>query len=92
MMLAKLIIYADSLGYQVTGGDWFRDERCGYGHPESLHRVRLACDINLFIDGTYMKDTESHRPLGEYWELMGGSWGGHWGDANHYSLAHRGMR
>ena len=93
VMVSKLIIYADSIGLVISGGDWYRDARCNYGHPRSLHRLRLAFDINLFnAAGTYMVDKESHRPLGEYWERMGGTWGGHFDDPNHYSLEHDGMK
>ena len=94
MRLARLLLYAESLGYQVTGGDWNRDDRCDYGHPDSLHRLRLATDLNLHKDGVYLTRTKDHKPLGVYWEAMGGSWGGRFpkGDGNHYSTPHNGMR
>lgn len=91
-MVACLIQEAKRLGYEVTLGDAYRDPRTPYGHPRSLHRFRLAIDLNLFKDGKYLIDTESHRPLGEYWEMVGGTWGGRFQDANHYSLEHDGMR
>lgn len=86
MRIARLIIYADSLGYQVTGGDWYRDMRCHYGAANSMHRKRLAFDINLFQNGVYLTDTMDHEPLGLYWERMGGTWGGRFAnkDGNHY--------
>jgi len=83
---------ASELGYEVTLGDAYRDPRCGYGHKRSLHRLRLAIDLNLFKDGHYIRTTEGHRELGEWWESIGGSWGGRFDDGNHYSLEHRGMR
>ena len=91
--VAELINYAHSLGYKLTLGDGYRDprlhgdvgEKKGYGHAESFHKKRLAIDLNLFINGEYKTDTESHRPLGEYWESLGGTWGGRFDDANHYS-------
>jgi hypothetical protein len=92
VMVSKLIAHADSLGYQITGGDLYRDLRCRYGHAKSLHRMRLAIDINLFIDGDYQVDGLGHEPLGRYWESLGGSWGNDFGDPNHYSLEHGGMR
>jgi len=99
-MIAALINYAKSLGYELTFGDAYRDPRLhgevgikrGYGHSRSCHKIRLAVDFNLFINGQYRTDTESHRPLGEYWESIGGTWGGRFKDANHYSLEHQGMR
>ena len=88
-MVSRLIRYAYNLGYELTFGDaWASD-----GHkPNSNHYIRLAIDLNLFRDGRYLDRTEDHRPLGEYWEAIGGSWGGRFGDGNHYSLEHDGRR
>jgi len=83
-MTAKLILYASSLGYDLTYGDAYRDPRCPYGADRSKHPDRLAVDFNLFIEGKYRRDTEAHRPLGEYWESIGGKWGGRFKDGNHY--------
>lgn len=94
-MVAVLILYAESLGYEVTFGDAYRDPRVTYGHPNSLHKSRLAIDLNLFKDGRYLTSTDDHLPLGEYWERIGGSWGGRFSptpDGNHYSLSHGGMK
>ena len=89
---AKLILHAESLGFEVTLGDAYRDERCNYGAPNSKHRQRLAIDLNLFLDGRYLTDTADHEQLGLYWESVGGIWGGRFGgtyapekqDGNHY--------
>ena len=91
-MMARLILYAESIGYEVTAGDFYRDPRCPYGHKKSLHKLRLAGDLNLFKDGEYLVRTEHHEPLGLYWESMGGTWGGRFEDGNHYSLEHEGMK
>ena len=92
MRLAKLILYADSLGYQLGGGDWLRDQRCNYGHKKSLHKLGLATDLNLYKGGVWLELTSDHSILGEYWMAMGGTWGGGWGDGNHYSTEYKGMR
>lgn len=92
VMVAELILWALKHGYQVTLGDAYRGPGCDYGHPYSLHKKRLAIDLNLFLGGKYLDKTEDHKPLGEYWESIGGSWGGRWGDGNHYSLEHNGMQ
>jgi len=42
----------------------------------SKHTQRLAIDLNLFIAGKYVTDPEKYRPLGEFWESLGGRWGG----------------
>ena len=91
-MVPSLIDKAFDLGFQVTLGDAYRDPRVPYGHPNSLHKHRLALDINLFKGGIYLTTTEDHRPLGEWWESIGGTWGGRFNDGNHYSLAFGGMK
>ena len=88
-----LIIRAYELGYELTFGDTypFRKHKKG-----SFHDIGLAIDLNLFRDGVYLTKTEDHEPLGLYWESLGGSWGGRFGesspgagdgnDGNHYSF------
>jgi hypothetical protein len=98
-LVPRLLDKAHELGFDVTLGDGYRDPRVfgpigvrmGYGESRSAHKQRLAVDLNLFRDGKYLQDTESHRPLGEWWELQGGTWGGRFGDGNHYSFAHDGI-
>ncbi len=79
-----LINKAIELGFEVTLGDAYRDPRAPYGSKSSKHRRRLAIDLNLFRDGDYVTKTEDHEPLGEYWESIGGIWGGRFEDGNHY--------
>jgi hypothetical protein len=91
-MKAMLIMQATILGYELTDGHAERCNDCPVGREKSCHKIRLAQDFNLFKDGVYLSSTESHRPLGEYWESIGGSWGGRFNDGNHYSLEHNGRR
>ena len=99
-MLPQLLEKAHEMGYEVTLGDAYRDARLfgqigeqrGYGHPRSGHKLRLAIDLNLWKDDVYLTTTEAHRPLGEWWESIGGSWGGRFNDGNHYSLEFNGVR
>jgi len=79
-----LIQKAFQLGYEVTLGDAYRDPRCPYGSKSSRHKSRLAIDLNLFKDGVYLRKTSDHKELGEYWESLGGIWGGRFNDGNHY--------
>ena len=79
-----LIKKAFDLGFEVTLGDAYRDPRAPYGSKSSRHRQRLAIDLNLFRNGQYLTKTEDHKPLGEYWEAVGGIWGGRFDDGNHY--------
>lgn len=99
-MVPRLIDQAHALGFEVTLGDAYRDPRVhgeqgvrkGYSEARSAHKQRLAVDLNLFRDGRYLTATESHRPLGEWWESQGGTWGGRFNDGNHYSWAHGGIK
>lgn len=79
-----LIQYALALGYEVTLGDAYRDQRCPYGSKSSKHKRRLAIDLNLFKDGIYLTETSDHQLIGEFWESIGGIWGGRFDDGNHY--------
>lgn len=91
-MVAQLINHATLLGYEVTGGEWYRMPDSKHGHPKSLHKSRLAIDLNLFRNGRYLRTTKAHEPLGLYWESIGGAWGGRFKDGNHYSLEHKGRK
>jgi len=92
-MVARLLLHADILGYEVTFGDAWAHAEDGRHVKNSNHYIRLAIDLNLFSNGRYLRSTEAHRPLGEYWESIGGTWGGskNRSDGNHYSLEHNGM-
>ena len=100
LMISKLIQHAYESGYELTFGDAYRDprlhgqvgEKKGYGATNSVHKDRLAVDFNLFKDGKYLAATEDHKQLGEFWESIGGSWGGRFEDGNHYSLEHQGRK
>lgn len=99
-MVARLIQFAYSNGYEMTIGDGYRDPRLhgalgvkiGYGAANSCHKLRLAIDLNLFRDGKYLTATDDYRMLGEFWESIGGTWGGRFSDGNHFSLEHDGRK
>jgi len=96
-----LILYAYELGYEITIGDTWAPNLWLYINwlPErlekklrkrmhsrnSFHYKKLAIDINLFKDGKYLRRTVDHKPLGLFWESLGGTWGGRFRDGNHYS-------
>jgi hypothetical protein len=100
LMVAQLIQWAYDNGYELTVGDAYRDprlhgqvgEKKGYGASSSCHKLRLAIDLNLFIDGVYQMSSEAYTPLGEYWESIGGSWGGRFEDGNHFSVEWEGKK
>lgn len=89
-MVGSLLLRASALEYKVTIGD----VQAIAGHRKgSLHALKLAIDLNLYNEkGEYLSRTEDHAPLGEYWESIGGSWGGRFGDGNHYSLEWEGRK
>jgi hypothetical protein len=93
-MVGKLIDFAYSLpDVELTFGETYNAQ--GVGHMRgSLHYIRLAIDLNLFVAGEYRTDTASYEPLGKFWESIGGSWGGRFssGDGNHFSIEHEGRR
>ncbi len=85
MMVASLILHIYQSGYELTFGDAYATG----GHSEnSFHYKRLAIDLNLFKNGKYLTKTEDHKPFGEFWKNLGGTWGGDFTrkDGNHYSL------
>lgn len=100
-MAARLIVQAAAMGYAVTLGEAYRSDQeaarlavTGAGIARSLHCQRLAIDLNLFRDGKYLTDTADYLPLGEWWESIGGAWGGRFGraDGNHFSIEHEGRK
>lgn len=89
--IGKLIQFAYANGYGLTFGDAFAKT----GHiAGSTHYSRLAVDFNLFKDGVYLTDSACHAELGEYWKTLHplARWGGDFGDGNHYSFEHNGVK
>ena len=100
-MVGRLIFWAYDNGYELSFGEAYRtpeqaarDAQTNKGIFHSLHTLRLAVDFNLFVNGEYQWKSEMYQPLGEYWESIGGSWGGRFSkpDGNHFSLEHEGVR
>ncbi|MCB4843278.1 M15 family metallopeptidase [Providencia rettgeri] len=98
-MIADLIIFAYNNGYELTFSEAYRtpeqaalNAKSGSGIKNSLHTQRLAVDFNLFKGGKYLTASSDHKLLGEYWESIGGAWGGRFNDGNHYSLEHNGVK
>jgi len=95
-MVGNLLQFAYANGYEVTLGEAWRPDwvaiqyaKQGIGVYPSFHTSKLAIDLNLFRDGLYLTETLDYKVLGEYWESLGGTWGGnftHRKDGNHFSL------
>lgn len=101
VMIGRLIEWADQNGYGLTFGEAYRtpeqaqlNAKSGKGIANSLHTQRLAVDFNLFVNGKYQTDSAAYKPLGEFWESLGGAWGGRFSkpDGNHFSLEHNGVK
>lgn len=96
MMLALLLQEAGRQGYYVITGEVQRTEeqaalnaKDGTGVAYSLHTICMAVDLALrSSDGVYLEETEDYRELGEYWESLGGNWGGRFRDGNHFSISY----
>lgn len=101
---ARLILHAVSLGYEVTLGETTRSEMVakfyanqGIGIDNTLHRIRLAGDLNLFLNGKYLTRTSDYEELGAWWESQSTPyvkfiWGGRFDDGDHFSIEHNGVR
>lgn len=102
-LVAKLVTWSYEQGYRLTFGEAYRTQEQaafnalhGSGIRNSLHNIRLAIDLNLFITSKYRSDSESYRVLGNYWKSLDPdcAWGGDFSkpDGNHFSLAHDGIK
>ena len=101
-LLPRLLDKAHELGFEIRGGDLFRDHRVhgvlgtkkAYGHKNSGHKLKLAIDLNLFLDDKWQTETSQHEELGTWWEAQHElcRWGGRFNDGNHYSLEHNGNK
>ena len=86
-------------GFGVRGGDGFRDPRVhgaygvkvGYSSAYSMHKLKLARDLNFVRDGVLIHDSEEFRELAEWWlqQHVLARWGGI-SDGNHFSFTHDG--
>lgn len=102
-LVAQLIDYAYAQGFELTAGELYRtpeqaalNAKSGAGIAHSLHTQRLAVDLQLFKDGTYLTDPAAYRPLGAFWKTLDADacWGGdfHTVDADHFSLTWGGVK
>jgi hypothetical protein len=94
-MIGVFIQYAYQQGFELT----FTPENLPH-MPNSLHFCGLAKDFNLFKNGAFLETVEAYTPLGEFWEQLGGTWGGRFRDENgnskpdadHFSLPYGGVK
>jgi len=85
-MLGKLLCFASKQVIPVKICELFRSPekqlklyRQGRTKTlESKHIKGLAADLAIIREGKYISTSESYTPLGDYWESIGGRWGGSW--------------
>ena len=101
-LLPRLIDHVHLLGYEIRGGDLFRSPKVfghigtkmGYGHRNSMHKLKCAIDLNLTYKGVYLKGSNAeaaHSQMHDYWDELGGAPRIEH-DLNHYSLERNGNR
>ena len=103
-LVGQLIVWAYSKGYEFTFGEALRTQAqasanaaSGAGISNSLHLLKLAIDLNLFMAGVYQSDSQAYKPIGDYWKSLHPlcRWGGDFKsrpDGNHFSIEHEGVR
>lgn len=84
--VCKLVPYATSLGFKVTGGELQRTQAqqeiyVKTGKSKTLnsnHLKKLAIDLNFIRDGQLIYDKHDLAPIGAYWESLNSKnrWGG----------------
>jgi len=76
--VAKLIVYADEIGIELTFGETYRTEYqqekyIADGKSKTMnsqHLKRLAVDFNFFIDGKLTYNKSDVEQLGIFWESL----------------------
>jgi hypothetical protein len=101
--IAELILFALSEGYEIAlaeGMDRLTAKDQSSDHMKgSNHDIGLAQDLDLYLKGVYLMDTEDHVVLGTWWKEYGVEhglplvWGGDFSkpDGCHYSLRWKGV-
>ena len=106
-LIARLVEHvATTNRYECALNEVLRDPRVaalnaksGKGIKKSNHIVGLAADVMLYDmmkpkGKEYCETTLEHQWLGAWWVRQHPlcRWGGDWGDGNHYSFEHEGVR
>ena len=76
--VCKLVPYATSLGFTVTGGELQRTPeqqkiyvQTGKSRTmDSKHLKKLAIDLNFIKDGKLVYDVKQLEPIGEFWQSL----------------------
>jgi hypothetical protein len=83
LLETKYPVVADAIGSSVS-----------QGIKNSVHRNKLAQDLNLFKDGIFLEKLTDYQPFGEFWKSLHplARWGGDFGDADHFSFTYQGIK
>lgn len=88
--------WAERSGYYIVMEEFYRHKSATHGHPKSTHRKKLAGHLLLFSadTGQFMVNSSLYKPLGEFWKSLhpDNRHGGDWGDGNHFSMEHKGVK
>lgn len=90
-LIGQLLVWIyEQEGWAVTFADFYRGDHLGHA-TNSVHYIRLAADLNLFVNAVWMTtDCPEWRIIGAHWKTLDPAcrWGGDWkkGDFNHLSM------
>jgi hypothetical protein len=102
--LSNFILTLIEMGYRVKIGEVLRTKEMaeiyaqhGMGIKNSNHLLSIAVDLQLFKNNIWLTRTEDYEPAGELWESYSTKevefcWGGRFGDSDHFSIAHNGVK
>lgn len=103
-ILGQFLVELYRQNYEVSVGEAWRSDteaqlqaQKGAGITNSLHRIRLAIDLNVFADNVWLQTVADLEPVGAIWKSMHPlcCWGGDFStrpDADHYSLTWQGIK
>jgi len=85
-MLGKLLVFASDNEIPIKIVELYRSPEKQFnlykkGKTKTLnssHIKGLAVDLAIIKDGQYITEETAYVSLGEYWEEVGGVWGGSW--------------
>lgn len=102
-LYGQLLCWIDEQGWAARLGEVLRTKEQaeiyaaqGKGIKNSVHRLKLAGDLFLSVDGKVVWDGPEYKACGEYWKSLHEScrWGGDFRprrDVYHFSLIHNGV-
>lgn len=87
-MIVQLQAKITELGFEYIYGEAYR-------YPidsQSVHSFRLAINLPIYLNKRAVSDKTILEPIGAYWELLGGYWGGRANEKDHFSIEYQGRK